>query len=180
MNATKTHDPSNPFDQMGTAYGFKSMNAHIHLMEAFTALYEAKAEPRVQARLREVFRICRDVMIVDPPGCMNQFFTLDWRPLAFADSFGHDVETTYLLLEERPCAGRPGCREDLAGGAVADRPRARARLGREMGRVRRGGEQLGPGEDGAGEDLVVSRPRGSTRCCSCTTRRTNRAIGATS
>ena len=75
------------------------MNAHIHLMEAFTTLYEAKAEPRVEARLREVFRICRDAMIVDPPGCMNQFFTPDWRPLAFADSFGHDVETTYLLLE---------------------------------------------------------------------------------
>jgi mannobiose 2-epimerase len=105
MDATRTHDPSNPFDQMGTQYGFKSMNAHIHLMEAFTTLYEAKAEPRVKARLREVFRICRDVMIVDPPGCMNQFFTPDWRPLAFADSFGHDVETTYLLLETAHALG---------------------------------------------------------------------------
>jgi mannobiose 2-epimerase len=30
---------------------------------------------------------------------MNQFFTPDWRSLAFGDSFGHDVESTYLLLE---------------------------------------------------------------------------------
>ncbi len=104
-DASRTHDPSNPSDQMGTRYGFKSMNAHIHLMEAFTTLYEAKAEPTVKARLQEVFRICRDVMIVDPPGCMNSFFTPDWRALAFADSFGHDVETTYLLLETAHALG---------------------------------------------------------------------------
>ena len=106
-DATRTHDPSHPFDQMGTRYGFKSMNAHIHLMEALTTLYEAKPDPRVEARLREVFRICRDVMIVDPPGCMNQFFAPDWRPLAFGDSFGHDLETTYLLLEAAHALGDP-------------------------------------------------------------------------
>lgn len=99
LDARRTHDPANGFDQMGTRYGFKSMNAHIHLMEALTTLYQAKADPAVKARLEEVFRLCRDVMTIDPPGCMNQFFTPDWRALAFADSYGHDVESTYLLLE---------------------------------------------------------------------------------
>ncbi len=99
MNSSNTHNPANPYDAMGTRYGLKSMNAHIHLLEAMTALYEAKKEPRVQERLQELLHICRDVMVVEPPGCMNQFFTPDWRALAFADSYGHDVETTFLLLE---------------------------------------------------------------------------------
>lgn len=105
MDASRTHDPKNAYDAMGTRYGFKSMNAHIHLMEAFTTLYEARPDPKVKERLAELFRICRDVMVVEPPGCMNQFFTPDWRPLAFADSYGHDVESTFLLLEAAHALG---------------------------------------------------------------------------
>ncbi len=40
----------------------------------------------------------RDKIAVEP-GCLNLFFTPDWRPVPDHDSFGHDVETAYLLLE---------------------------------------------------------------------------------
>jgi len=33
------------------------------------------------------------------PGCLNLYFTPDWRAVPDHDSFGHDVETAYLLLE---------------------------------------------------------------------------------
>lgn len=85
-------------DQLGTQYGFKSMNSHIHLLEALTELYGVWPDPKLEARLREVFGVVRDKVAVEP-GCLNLYFTPDWRAVPDHDSFGHDVETAYLLLE---------------------------------------------------------------------------------
>jgi cellobiose epimerase len=85
--------------------GYKSMNSHIHLLEALTGLYHAKKDERVRARLEEVFLIVRDRIAVEP-GCLNLFFTPDWRVVPDHDSFGHDLETTYLLLEASEVLGR--------------------------------------------------------------------------
>jgi len=87
------------------SYGYKSMNSHIHLLESLTALYHAGKDPRVRQRLEEVFLIVRDRIAVEP-GCLNQFFTPDWRAVPDFDSFGHDIETTYLLLEASETLGR--------------------------------------------------------------------------
>lgn len=84
--------------QISPAYGLKSMNAHIHLLEALTALHAAWPDPNVKARLNEVFEIVRDRIAV-APGCLHLFFHPDWRPVPDHDSFGHDIETAFLLLE---------------------------------------------------------------------------------
>jgi mannobiose 2-epimerase len=77
---------------------FKSMNTHIHLLEAFTQLYQVWPDPTVRARLEELLAIIRDKIAVEP-GAMNLFFTNAWRPIPGNDSYGHDVETAYLMLE---------------------------------------------------------------------------------
>ncbi len=93
-------------DAIGTRYGFKSMNSHIHLLEALTELRRVWPDPRVEKRLREVFLVVRDKIAVEP-GCLNLYFTPDWRPVPDHDSFGHDVETAYLLLEAAEALGEP-------------------------------------------------------------------------
>ena len=102
---------SNPLnserDAIGTRVGYRSMNTHIHLLEAFTALYEAGEDEAVKARLDELVGIVRD-RIVTPGGAMHQFFNRRWKPVPDLDSFGHDVETAYLLLEAMDVAGRDG------------------------------------------------------------------------
>lgn len=90
--------PAKQHDGIGTLYGYKSMNSHIHLLEAFTELYRVWPDKQVEARLRELFLIVRDKIAV-PPGCLNLYFTPDWRPVPEHDSFGHDIETAFLLLE---------------------------------------------------------------------------------
>jgi len=85
-------------DGIGTLYGYKTMNTHIHLLEALTGLYRVWPDKQLEARLRELFTIVRDKIAV-PPGCLNLYFTPDWRPVPDHDSFGHDVETAFLLLE---------------------------------------------------------------------------------
>jgi mannobiose 2-epimerase len=48
----------------------------------------------------------RDRICVDP-GVMNLYFTSDWRPIPDHDSYGHDVETAYLMLESETVLGQP-------------------------------------------------------------------------
>jgi mannobiose 2-epimerase len=93
-------------DLLSTPYGFKSMNSHIHLLEAMTALYEVWPDERVEKRLRELHAVVRDKVAVEP-GCLNLYFTPDWRAVPDHDSFGHDVETAYLLIEAATVLGQP-------------------------------------------------------------------------
>lgn len=77
---------------------YKSMNTHIHLLEAFTQLYQVWPDPTLRKRLEELLAIVRDKICVEP-GVMNLYFTNAWQPIPDHDSYGHDVETAYLMLE---------------------------------------------------------------------------------
>lgn len=78
--------------------GFKSMNAHIHLLEALTALRRVWADARLTARLQEVFEIVRDKIVL-PDGHLNMFAARDFKPHDQRSSFGHQLEIAYLLEE---------------------------------------------------------------------------------
>lgn len=93
--------------------GYKDQNSSIHLMEALTELYQVWPDPLVAERLEEMLLLIRD-KIVTPKGYLTLFLQPDWTPLSFADSsetvilahhqldhvsFGHDVETSFLMLE---------------------------------------------------------------------------------
>lgn len=93
--------------------GYKDQNSSIHLLEAFTSLYEVWPDALLAERLEELLILIRDTITTEK-GYMNLFFTKDWKPISFKDSskaiikkhyyldhvsFGHDVETAYLLLE---------------------------------------------------------------------------------
>lgn len=94
-------------DAVGTRYGCKSMNTHIHLLESLTALSEVWPDAKLNESLAEVFAIVRDKVAVEPVGCLNLFFTPQWRALPDHDSFGHDVETAFLLVEAAAALGQP-------------------------------------------------------------------------
>jgi len=82
----------------GFPIGYKSMNTHIHLLESFTQLYEVWQNQTLRQRLGELLEIIRDKICVEP-GAMNLYFTNDWRAFPDHDSYGHDIETAYLMLE---------------------------------------------------------------------------------
>lgn len=86
--------------------GCKSMNSHIHLLEALTVLYEIWQDETLRARLEELVQIIKN-RIITWPGAMRQFFKADWTPAATYVSFGHDVETAYLLTETAAALERP-------------------------------------------------------------------------
>jgi mannobiose 2-epimerase len=47
------------------------------------------------------------------PGCLNLFFTPEWRPVPDHDSFGHDIETAFLLDEAAKALGIPNDSQTL-------------------------------------------------------------------
>ena len=93
--------------------GYKDQNSSIHLLEAFTELYQVWPDPLVKERLNEMLLLIRD-KITTPKGYLTLFLKPDWTPISFSDSskevilkhrgldhvsFGHDIETGYLMLE---------------------------------------------------------------------------------
>ena len=62
--STLTRSSSSLHDGIGTLYGCKTMNTHIHLLEALTGLYRVWPDRQLEARLRELFMIVRDKIAV--------------------------------------------------------------------------------------------------------------------
>ncbi|HEX4796592.1 MAG TPA: AGE family epimerase/isomerase [Humisphaera sp.] len=93
-------------DAIGTAFGRKSMNTHIHLLEALTTLYAVWPDDKVRTRLEEVYELGLTKIYSDP-GYLRLFFTPDWTPIETRDSFGHDIETAFLLAEAAAALGKP-------------------------------------------------------------------------
>ena len=85
--------------------GYKSMNTHIHLLECFSQLYEVWEDDLLRQRLEELLAIIRDKVCVDP-GAMNLYFTNAWQAFPDHDSYGHDVEAAYLMLEAEDVLGK--------------------------------------------------------------------------
>ena len=72
----------------------------------------------MRERLRELLGLVRDKIAVEP-GALNLYLTRDWQAIPAHDSFGHDVETAYLLVEAAEALGHSRRRQDLAHGPHA-------------------------------------------------------------
>ena len=97
----------------------KDQNSSIHLLEALTELYRVWPEPVVKERLLMMLSLVRD-RITNPKGYLQLFLNEDISPVSYRDSaedvrkkhwqldhisYGHDVETAYLMLEASEVAG---------------------------------------------------------------------------
>ena len=77
----------------------KSMNNHLHLLEAYTNLYRIRPDSLLRERLIEIIDIF-DRRITDPAtGHMNHFFDQQWQTKSDNYTFGHDIEAGWLLCE---------------------------------------------------------------------------------
>ena len=77
----------------------KSMNNHLHVLEAYTDLYRVWKNPRVEERLRELINIFGMKILDARTRHFNHFFDEQWRVRSDTYTFGHDIEGSWLLGE---------------------------------------------------------------------------------
>lgn len=82
----------------GKADQKKSMNTHLHLIEAFANLYLVFPDSELRAEIEMMLSLFHEKII---PGGKTQFlfFSDDWSPQSETVSFGHDIESAWLLLK---------------------------------------------------------------------------------
>lgn len=112
----------------------KDQNSSIHLLEAFTELYAVWPDPVLRERLEELLVLIRDTLTAKP-GYLRLFFEADWTPVSYRDSteavraahydldhvsYGHDVETAFLMLEAAHVLGLDPAPTLAAGKRMVD------------------------------------------------------------
>jgi mannobiose 2-epimerase len=104
-------------DPIGTPIGYKDLNVHSDLLEAFTFLYAVHRDPRVGQRLAEVIEIVCE-RAAAPGGGLHFYCAADWRPVPHLARFGTQFQTAFRLLLARDLAGDAEKMRSLASGLM--------------------------------------------------------------
>ncbi len=83
----------------------KTMNTHLHVLEAYANLYRVWPDAGLAGQIRGLLRVF-DQHIIDPDTHhLRLFFDDDWQSKSAIVSYGHDIEAAWLLLEAAEVLG---------------------------------------------------------------------------
>ncbi|RZJ92409.1 MAG: N-acyl-D-glucosamine 2-epimerase [Chryseobacterium sp.] len=76
----------------------KTMNTHLHIIEAYTTLYKVWPDDHLRNQIIGLLRVFTH-HIINANGHLNLFFDEKWNKKSIEVSYGHDIEASWLLLE---------------------------------------------------------------------------------
>lgn len=77
----------------------KSMNTHLHVLEAYTNLYRICHQEDVREKIVHVLDLFTKHIINPQNHHFHMFFDMEWNAKTTAISYGHDIEGSWLLWE---------------------------------------------------------------------------------
>ncbi len=88
----------------------RRQNPHLHLLEAFLALYGVTEERRYLEHAQALIRLLEEHFVDAEQGCLGEYFTDDWKPYPDARGQllepGHHFEWVWLLHEYAARSGK--------------------------------------------------------------------------
>jgi mannobiose 2-epimerase len=77
----------------------KTMNTHLHVLEAYTNLYRIWPDKTLADAIRGLLDIFLNKILNPETGHLHLFFDEHWQVKDDIISYGHDIEASWLLLE---------------------------------------------------------------------------------
>ena len=77
----------------------KTMNTHLHILEAYTSLYRIWPDAWLRERLGNMVTLFAEKIIDPVTSHLNLFFDEQWNCRSTIVSYGHDIEASWLLYE---------------------------------------------------------------------------------
>ncbi len=77
----------------------KTMNTHLHVLEAYTNLYRIWRDELLRQRLEQLIQLFLDTILDTESAHLGLFFDENWQLRSQKISFGHDIEAAWLLTE---------------------------------------------------------------------------------
>jgi mannobiose 2-epimerase len=97
----------------------KSMNTHLHVMEAYTNLLRVWPDEQLRARLAALIDIFLQRILDTHRHQFRLFFDEKWTVRSNHVSFGHDIEGSWLIYEAAETVGDPHLLDRVRGRALA-------------------------------------------------------------
>lgn len=77
----------------------KTHNTHLHLLEGYAALYRVTKNEQVEKSLENLTQIMLDKFYNPKTGHFKLFFNDDWQASGELVSYGHDIESAWLIWD---------------------------------------------------------------------------------
>lgn len=97
----------------------KTMNTSLHVMEAYANLYRVSGDREAGERLENMIGIFLDKIIDKNTSHLIPFLDRSWTSTARIDSYGHDIESSWLLLEAAGLLKNKELKEKVTRASIA-------------------------------------------------------------
>ena len=91
----------------------KTMNTHLHVLEAYTNLYRVWPDDFLRLQLKNLILLFKNKIINNKTFNLNMFFDEEWNDKTEMISYGHNIESSWLLFEAAEVLGEDALTDEI-------------------------------------------------------------------